>query len=163
MRFRPILEVVGPYLPDLTKKTANRYDALCPFHEDNTPSLSVYVDTDTKKGRFVCWACGERGDAIDFLKEHLGISYSEAKRMATEEVDLLTGLEDKLKNVTQYAASPINLSTCSAVLAGYAELMPPEQWNAYAIRFWSYAFAKNHRLAYAVLTEMEVDYEFSRL
>jgi len=35
----------------------------CPFHDDGTPSFSVYAN----RGRFRCWGCNAQGDAIDFV------------------------------------------------------------------------------------------------
>ena len=37
-----------------------RRKARCPFHDDQSPSLSVYLDSN----RYYCFACGARGDAI---------------------------------------------------------------------------------------------------
>jgi hypothetical protein len=36
-----------------------RNKALCPFHPDKNPSLSLY------KNKWKCFGCGEGGDAID--------------------------------------------------------------------------------------------------
>ena len=38
--------------------------ALCPFHDDKTPSLSL----SNKKGLFHCFGCGVKGDLITFVK-----------------------------------------------------------------------------------------------
>lgn len=46
--------------------------ALCPFHDDSRPSLSF------KNGRFRCWACGARGDAVDLTKHLFVLSPLEA-------------------------------------------------------------------------------------
>ena len=37
--------------------------ALCPFHDDHHPSLSVH------NGRYKCFACGAGGDIIDFVRK----------------------------------------------------------------------------------------------
>jgi DNA primase len=41
----------------------------CPFHEDKTPSLTIYPKTNT----FKCFGCGKSGDVIEFiqLKENM--------------------------------------------------------------------------------------------
>ncbi|MCD8261063.1 MAG: CHC2 zinc finger domain-containing protein [Bacteroides sp.] len=54
---------VERYLP-LTWK-GDRATGLCPFHDDKNPSLTVY----RKKQRFICYACGAKGDVIDFIKQ----------------------------------------------------------------------------------------------
>ena len=43
----------------------------CPFHKDKTPSMKV-------EKRFYCFGCGEKGDVIDFVAKHDGISLKEA-------------------------------------------------------------------------------------
>ena len=43
----------------------------CPFHKDKTPSMKV-------EKRFYCFGCGEKGDAIDFVAKHDGLSLKEA-------------------------------------------------------------------------------------
>ncbi len=48
--------------------------ALCPFHEDKTPSLSVNVD----KGLYQCHGCGAKGDAVTWLERRRGLSKREA-------------------------------------------------------------------------------------
>lgn len=43
----------------------DRHDkACCPFHEENTPSFTVYHKTNT----FHCFGCGISGDAIEFIQ-----------------------------------------------------------------------------------------------
>lgn len=48
--------------------------ALCPFHEEKTPSLSI----DIKKGVYHCFGCGKSGDHVTFLQEHARLSFTEA-------------------------------------------------------------------------------------
>src|SRR5207247_9868511 len=42
--------------------------ALCPFHDDHRPSLSVYRSRRDDSERFRCWSCGNRGDGFDFAQ-----------------------------------------------------------------------------------------------
>jgi DNA primase len=42
--------------------------ALCPFHDDHRPSLSVYRSGRDDTERFRCWSCGSRGDVFDFAQ-----------------------------------------------------------------------------------------------
>jgi hypothetical protein len=56
------------------KKAGRAYKTLCPFHEDKNPSFYVYPDSN----RFICYGCGERGDAIDFIMKLKRVSFKEA-------------------------------------------------------------------------------------
>lgn len=69
-----IVDVVGEFV-ELTKKGQN-YVGLCPFHDDTTPSLSV----SPARGTYKCFACGEGGDAIDFLCDLKGLSFYETMK-----------------------------------------------------------------------------------
>jgi DNA primase len=42
--------------------------ALCPFHDDHRPSLSIYRSRRDGTERFRCWSCGSRGDMFDFVQ-----------------------------------------------------------------------------------------------
>jgi len=42
--------------------------ALCPFHDDHRPSLSIYRSRRDDTERFRCWNCGSRGDVFDFAQ-----------------------------------------------------------------------------------------------
>ena len=42
--------------------------ALCPFHDDHRPSLSIYRSRRDDTERFRCWSCGSRGDMFDFAQ-----------------------------------------------------------------------------------------------
>lgn len=48
--------------------------ALCPFHEDSRPSLSI----DHTKGMFNCHACGAAGSVFDFYSRKHGTNFSAA-------------------------------------------------------------------------------------
>lgn len=51
-----------------------RRTARCPFHDDQSPSLSVYLDSN----RYYCFACGARGDAIALTQRLDGLNFREA-------------------------------------------------------------------------------------
>lgn len=56
------------------EKKGREYVAVCPFHTDTKPSLSV-VD---HKGFYHCFACGAHGDVFKFLMENGGLGFMEA-------------------------------------------------------------------------------------
>ena len=67
-----IVDVMGQYL-SLTKKGRN-YVAICPFHEDTHPSLSISEN----KQIYMCFVCHNGGNVFTFLQNYLHISYIEA-------------------------------------------------------------------------------------
>jgi DNA primase len=70
----PIEEVVRERVPGL-KRAGALWEAVCPFHEEKTPSFKV----DPRKGTWHCYgSCSAGGDQIDFLMEFLGVQFMEA-------------------------------------------------------------------------------------
>lgn len=63
---RVIEETVG------LRREGKHHAALCPFHRDRTPSLTVYSD------HYHCFGCGAHGDVIDWLTIQRGMSFREA-------------------------------------------------------------------------------------
>ncbi len=74
----PLHELINKFVPSIEiKKAGKNYVALCPFHKEKTPSLSI---SDTK-GSYHCFGCGVGGDAITFLEEYYHIEFYEAESM----------------------------------------------------------------------------------
>ncbi len=47
------------------KKSGRSYMAVCPFHQEKTPSMSL----DRARGLYHCFGCGKGGDVFEFVKE----------------------------------------------------------------------------------------------
>ena len=56
------------------KKSGRSYMAICPFHEEKTPSMSV----DRGQGLYHCFGCGKGGDIFAFVQETQGVNFPEA-------------------------------------------------------------------------------------
>lgn len=78
-----IAEVLGSRLQ--LRRAGREYKALCPFHDEKTPSFTVSPD----KGFYHCFGCGAHGTALGFLMEHDHLSFPEA----VEELAGMLGLE----------------------------------------------------------------------
>jgi DNA primase len=66
-------EVVGEYL-QLRAGGADSLKALCPFHEEKTPSFNVTPS----RGLWYCFSEGEGGDVIKFVQKIDNLSFTEA-------------------------------------------------------------------------------------
>ena len=73
-----LVEVLSPYIK--LQRAGAAYKALCPFHEEKTPSFVI------QKGdsHYHCFGCGAHGDAIQFLMTHLRMSFLEAVESLAE-------------------------------------------------------------------------------
>jgi hypothetical protein len=63
-------------LTDLRELRGGKWLGLCPWHEDDTPSLYVYT-ADPDDQHFHCFGCGAHGDVFDLAKRHTGRSFRE--------------------------------------------------------------------------------------
>ena len=63
--------------------TVKHHKALCPFHNDHTPSMTF------KGHKFKCWSCGESGDSISFVMKVLGKDFLDACRWLADEHNVI--------------------------------------------------------------------------
>src|SRR5256886_10011324 len=56
---------------ELRRAGANRFEGLCPFHEERTPSFGV----DPVKKVYHCFGCGAGGDVFTFVQETEGMDF----------------------------------------------------------------------------------------
>ena len=67
-----LVELVGEVTK--VKKSGRNVMAVCPFHQEKTPSMSV----DAARGLYHCFGCGESGDLFRFVEQTQGLNFSEA-------------------------------------------------------------------------------------
>ncbi len=56
------------------KRSGRSFMAVCPFHEEKTPSMSV----DRARGLYHCFGCGKGGDVFSFVQETQGVDFADA-------------------------------------------------------------------------------------
>lgn len=64
-----IVDVISSYVN--LKRAGSNYNGLCPFHNEKTPSFTVFPATQT----FYCFGCSESGDAISFVMKSENLEY----------------------------------------------------------------------------------------
>jgi DNA primase len=69
-----IVDVIGSYFP--LQRAGTEFRALCPFHQEKTPSFYVNPDKQT----FYCFGCQRGGTIIQFVQEYEHIDFPEAIR-----------------------------------------------------------------------------------
>jgi DNA primase len=84
-----IHEVVSAYVP--LKRAGSSYKALCPFHEEKTPSFNV----NPERQYFKCFGCGKGGDAITFVMAFEKVDYPEAIRLLADKAGIPVKTEDR--------------------------------------------------------------------
>ena len=83
-----IVDVIGGYI-NLNEKNK----ALCPFHNDHSPSFSVNGD----KQIYKCFSCGESGNVITFVQKYNNISFQEAIKILAENAGINITLDTTKK------------------------------------------------------------------
>ena len=83
-----IVEVISSYLP-LVKKGKNFF-GVCPFHDDNNPSMSV----SSEKQIYKCFSCGASGNVFNFVMDYEHLDFKEALEILAKKAGI------SLKNVS---------------------------------------------------------------
>lgn len=79
LKFKTDIEdIISTYVS--LKKRGNTSVGLCPFHNEKTPSFTVYNDTQS----FYCFGCGAGGDAIGFIRKIENLDYIDAVKLLAQ-------------------------------------------------------------------------------
>ncbi|MGP1451271.1 MAG: DNA primase [Metamycoplasmataceae bacterium] len=73
--------VISEFLP--LQKYGRNFRAICPFHNDTNPSLSINVE----KQIYKCFVCNNVGNVAKFLTEYKKISFIEAIKWLAEKIN----------------------------------------------------------------------------
>ncbi|MCK6459652.1 MAG: DNA primase [Planctomycetes bacterium] len=77
-----IVDVVSRYVT--LKKSGRNFKGLCPFHEEKTPSFTVFPES----RRFKCFGCGEGGGVFSFLMKRGNLRFLEAVEDLAREANI---------------------------------------------------------------------------
>lgn len=99
LKYRSDIEsVLSPYV--VLKRRGSNLVGLCPFHNEKTPSFTVYPEN----GSYYCFGCGQGGDVITFTMKMENLDYIDAVRKLADRAGLRMpedggdDREQKLKN-----------------------------------------------------------------
>lgn len=112
-----IVDYIGGYVQ--LRRRGRTQVGLCPFHNEKTPSFTVYPDNQS----FYCFGCAAGGDIVTFAKKINNIDYLEAVKLLAaragmnmpEEEDQVGKLRRRILEINKEAARFF-----------YAQLMAPE-------------------------------------
>lgn len=104
-----IVELIGSTVQ--LRKAGKNFKALCPFHQEKTPSFYVFPETQS----FYCFGCGASGDAITFLMRTEQLSFREALQRLAERAGItLTTDRDRDRKDDQQAQRVAELNRLAA-------------------------------------------------
>ncbi|WBX36148.1 DNA primase [Mycoplasma capricolum] len=87
-----IVDIISSYL-HLIKK-GNNYLAICPFHNDSNPSLTI----SPQKRIYTCFSCKATGNVINFIKDYENVDFLTALKTVCEKSNIQL---DELKDFHQ--------------------------------------------------------------
>ena len=73
-----VVDLISSYVS--LKKRGNTYVGLCPFHNEKTPSFTVYENTQS----FYCFGCGAGGDGVSFMRKIENLDYIDAVKLLAQ-------------------------------------------------------------------------------
>lgn len=142
------------------RKQGNELRALCPFHQENTPSFTVTPG----EGNYYCFGCGAGGDHIKFLEELYQLDFREAAGKLQEIVGG-SGIDDEPAPRQRKAAQKKSRPQDKWQHAAPGEDVPPPEtlriqrngkWiNTPVVASWPYRDRKGMLHGYACRVEPE--------
>lgn len=86
-----IVDIISKYLP-ITKRGKN-YFAICPFHDDHNPSMSISEE----KQIYTCFVCGASGNVFTFVQNYEKISFTSAVKKVASFIGINIDIKDDYK------------------------------------------------------------------
>lgn len=94
LKFKTDIEdIISTYVS--LKRRGSTLVGLCPFHNEKTPSFTVYPETQS----FYCFGCGAGGDAVGFIRKIENLDYMDAVKALAERAGMqmpADGYDDSL-------------------------------------------------------------------
>ena len=78
-----IEQTISMYVP--LKRRGKNLVGLCPFHNEKTPSFTVYPDSQS----YYCFGCGAGGEVIGFIRRAENLDFYEAVKYLADKVGLV--------------------------------------------------------------------------
>lgn len=87
-----IVDIIGNYIE--VKSSGSSYKALCPFHNEKTPSFMINTD----KQIYKCFGCGEGGDVLQFVMKMENLDFIDALKMLGEKANIDVEIDDDISD-----------------------------------------------------------------
>ncbi len=127
VRRNDITEVIGQYVQ--LRRRGRTCTGLCPFHNEKTPSFTVYPETQS----FYCFGCGAAGDVISFVRKYNNLGYVEAVKQLAAHAGMPMPEEDDKES--RMRSQLLEINRCAARYF-YDQLNARTPEAAQARRYW---------------------------
>ncbi|ATZ16383.1 DNA primase [Entomoplasma freundtii] len=164
-----LAEIIGDYIP-LQKKGQN-YWALCPFHDDKSPSFSV----NSEKRIYKCFSCGVQGNIIDFVKNYTHSEFLTALEIISTKIDFpipelknrvvnskYSSEEEKLFSLNEKALQFYQVVLASQEGLAAQEYLTKRGFNQEEMMYWEIGWASSKISFYKTMLSQNEDLELLR-
>ena len=121
-----IVEVLGGYVR--LDKAGRNFKALCPFHQEKTPSFFVFPDRQSWR----CFGCSAGGDVFSFVMKRENVDFSQALKMLADKAGV--SLEPKKVTVESRLGESL-FSINEAAAQYYHELLLRDRAGQSALEY----------------------------
>ena len=141
-----IEQIIGTYVT--LKRAGSNVKGLCPFHNEKTPSMVVYPESQS----FYCFGCGAGGDAITFVMKYNNLDYEGAIEYLAARCGI--SIPDRIGYERENSVSNKRVLEINLCAAKYfrEKLFSPE--GAEAMRY----LTENRRLSMATIKHFGLGY-----
>lgn len=100
-----IVDLIGTYVS--LKRAGSNYNGLCPFHNEKTPSFTVFPDNQS----FFCFGCEAGGDVFTFIMRMENLDYKGSLEFLAKRsgVELPTDTREERQGVSRKRVFEMNL------------------------------------------------------
>lgn len=119
-----IVQLVGEKIP--LKKAGRNFKALCPFHQEKSPSFMV----NPERQIYHCFGCGEGGNVFSFMMKYDGLEFPQAVEQLAARLGLTLSMQrgDPLERARKTSEKEILFRVHRLVARHFYEnLVDPEQ------------------------------------
>jgi DNA primase len=121
-----IVEVIGSYFP--LKRAGSTWKALCPFHQEKSPSFTV----NPQRQIFKCFGCGVGGSVFRFVMdyEHVDFPTSIRRLAARAGIPVIEDRSSSVEEDRQHEARRTLLKLHAAAAEWFQENLLKREWAA---------------------------------
>ena len=125
LRMRTDIEnLISSYV--VLKRRGKTLVGLCPFHNEKTPSFTVYPESQS----FYCFGCGSGGDAVTFLRKIENLDYIDAVKALADKAGMTMPDEGGYDKTISDKRRRILEANRAAARYFHSRLMAPEGMEA---------------------------------
>ncbi len=139
-----VVQMVSSYVT--LKRAGRNLVGLCPFHNEKSPSFTVYPDNQS----FYCFGCGAGGDIISFIKRIENLEYIEAVKLLADRAGMHLPTDDQDERVLRLRGKILEINREAARF--YYHMLTGDQGRS------ALSYLRGRGLADATITRFGLGY-----